>query len=420
MLSNLLKHFFISSLVTASCFASIDSGNSDCANINLYESSPIIKNMPVEDQTKYGSLGICYASAGSQLANFALKNRNENQKVHPIWLAYVYRNEMDRGSLESGGIKWSLDKLQSTYNCPYNVVEQVLLNLKKNFEIVLIKNGVSGDVINKMMHENWASYLVRVIDLADKIYTTATTPPSYNEQKNYSYSTDAEIVSRINLPSIHITKEIIRKSLVKFHEELCYSLGVNGQCNVDSNNVFESFVDLIFNSFKNFKDVTVLGNIVFVKGYSQVKFIENLLGPYCLPYKDAKVSFKITRSIFDQKNFVNKTLQSGYPVGFSFDLHSIYDFYSRFSFHSLLIIGSRQKNNSCQYLLRNSWGDQVLYMNDGLECLCIINGKYQANCTLTSIQNQSALNTAKIQGCWYDRDQLFQGSNYLTLSESVR
>lgn len=393
----------------------------NCSNINLYNSSLILNKMPIVDQEKFGSLGICYAAAGTQLANFALEKKKSLQRIHPIWLAYVYKNGKKNNSLNSGGIKWSLDKLQSSYNCPYDIVEDILQKLKNNFKYLLIKNGVAATSVIDIMNDDFADQLVKIFDLVEKIYDTIIISDKNNIQDiNTPYSTDHEIIERKHIVTPHLSKSLIKNKLKNLNNEICYSLNKYGQCSVDSEKVFDSLIDLILNTISTFKNVSVIGDTIFIKNLSQVDFVKNLLEPYCRAFEDNKLSFDISRSFFNQETFANKTLLSGYPVGLSFDLHSIYSSYKSFSMHSLLIVGSRIKNNSCQYLLRNSWGDKVSSQLNKEECVCIVNDELQDNCSYLSLNNQSALGSAKILGCWYSRDQIFKGSNYLTIMESVR
>ena len=87
--------------------------------------------------------------------------------------------------------------------------------------------------------------------------------------------------------------------------------------------------------------------------------------------------------------------------------------------HSSVLVGSRAKNNKCEYLLRNSWGTNFGDWTSNWECFCeqrkaqktTVSGNtytttYKVerfNCKKKTHQYQHGI---KVLGCWVNEDAL--------------
>ncbi len=78
--------------------------------------------------------------------------------------------------------------------------------------------------------------------------------------------------------------------------------------------------------------------------------------------------------------------------------------------HYSVLVGSRPQGNSCQYLLRNSYG-QGFWAHESFECYCHDETTGQnRNCRKSESNNPNL----KVLGCWIDREKLL--SNTFDLS----
>ena len=376
----------------------------ECINVNLYETQPELLKVPTEDQSEHGSLGICYATTASQLANYALlKNSSHSINpavVHPIWLALQYKlNKENEDNLDGGYSLKSLMDVSEKYNCPYEVVQKTLTKTHDNLAILF--NNLPISTIEKEMLksrlENFKilDFIKMLIANLKNNYTNKFTNEKDKKNDLYDIPEVAQESTAIN--NFFYYKSTPNKVLentvsASFNLHLGLTKYLYAISEVILKTLNQQFGNL--NDLKNILDYT---NRVLSKG--------------CSKYKKSKINLNMDFNIFKKIEFTNNNLQKGYPVGAYVNADYIENTdeeveYSPIYNHALIIVGSRKKNGTCEYLLRNSWGDQRKFnlLNEKSECTCLIDNKIFNNCNVRTVPINS---NAKFLGCWMERKNVF-------------
>lgn len=84
-------------------------------------------------------------------------------------------------------------------------------------------------------------------------------------------------------------------------------------------------------------------------------------------------------------------------------------------YHESLIVGQKKVDNSCQYLVRNTWGDRFNRDNEKWKCLCRskTTGEYVDDCDARTHNDGNYA----VEGCWIPADVLARNTGVVTVLE---
>jgi hypothetical protein len=365
-----------------------------CVNNNLYtkKNSPLTK-MPVHDQD--GS-GMCYAYTAAQLVNYELikKGKANTPKVHPVWMALLKAVFNDEKKLSSGVVSKTLGHLNAlSLSCDYEVVHKALQkfgketgktdpevvdffeDLAKNYEkqkninySVVASTVVSDSTKGKFNFEQWMSEAQNAKDKAKKTVID-----------NMNLSCDPEFKNDVKKMLENAPIEDATKIVLKMVFEECWKrpkkVVVPKPKNLILQNPPEQFADLARTFFS-------VSNRPLAISYCS----KALKKP---AYKGLKVE---DNWFFDDEwEFKNKD-ECGY--------------------HASILVGSRPKGNSCQYLLRNSWGTHHGNWTKSWDCFCQNKktGEYVDNCKKATHPSSKY----RVLGCWVDESSLSHNTGSIT------
>ena len=320
--------------------------SSSCLTSNLiaWENSPFTK-IPVYDQD--GS-SLCHAYASAQLVDYHLISNGRGQRsVHPAWVGLTHAQYRGRDHIAGGAIDKAIESLRLYGNCSPE----------------------------KVAH-------------------------SLNSLANKARITEAEVLSIIG----KLAREINRKgqstgptqlrsafaSAIEQHEPFCSPGAVleNLLPELESLNVMSSekmLSSLLFSGCQDKESLTLPA-----PKYHKFSSDEEVL-----PYLEKSLQGGKPASI----SFCSKVIQTPQFDGLPLN-HDRFKSTSDCGDHEALIVGSKKVGETCQLLIRNSWGAGWSKSNNRYKCLCRnkIDGSLADDCTSATHHNSQWL----VEACWMD------------------
>lgn len=350
-------------------------------NFITEENSPFQK-IPVYDQD---GIAICYAYVTSQLVDYNLIKRGATGRTaHPVWLALTNAWEVsatekkERLEISLGTVQQTIQSLSNYQNCPYNVVESAIADWAKkakvsdseliNFlEVYTKKFRPFYDAKRAMAILESKTPSVDDIDILTLIQETksdaalkycssnATWDQLLPHLRAISVITAPNMISKLLLPACENAKSQISVPPAKLHQ------------------------------FKTTNDV--------ITGEISAK-IDELNAPVAVSYCAKALKDPSFRGLIARKQFV---------------------FPKDCDHHESLIVGKRQAGNSCQLLLRNTWGSNFGDWTKNKKCLCKHRqtGAYVDDCSSTTHNNGQYT----VEACWVDEDLMNKNATQMTSLE---
>lgn len=342
--------------------ASFSSYIYSCEDINLYESRPETLNLEIVNQA---DMNTCYAHSLATHYNIEHAT-SKSDRAHPYWVAFNHKKRLlhwTPRNLDYSILSWAYRDLKRRGNCSYVETEAKLHELKRGVDysndqlIYLLKSFFK---VKKKRH---GDIFIATLDFVRK--------KSSKFEREWSLADVTTIIS----PLIDVTEGI------GFYRYL--GTQVFNHCRKEDN-------EKITYHLKN-----------FARGFSSNRKVAAKLESILGDEKSVAVGY-CARDFFSKKPQDRKDIDFFPRMARAIHLNC--------GSHYSVLVGSRKTENSCQYLLRNSYGEDF-WMDESFECYCRdeISGVGK-NCRKGDMKNSNL----KVLGCWVDRERLL--SNTFDLS----
>ncbi len=326
-----------------------------CEDVNLYELNPRLSETKIVNQ---GNMSTCYAHTLGALYSVE-KSNNLADSLHPYWVAFNHKQRFVHWSprnLNYSLLSWAYNDIEKNGICPYNEVEAQLTKLKSGvpYSNDQVLFAIRTFFTKKLLHPiKKEATFQKVID-----------------------STLKELTEKQNKFEIAWTRNDLVKILAPIKDKMA------GQefFNFLSKNVFMNCKSLgqpVGEKLSNFGRSMESNEYVRLKMADVLAHGKSIAVGYC-PNRIYKRDPASTKDI----NMLPRLARS-----FNTDCGA----------HYSMLVGSRKAGNSCQYLLRNSYGTGF-WGHESMECYCEdMSTREHRNCSKS--ENNPNL---KVLGCWVD------------------
>jgi len=359
-----------------------------CKNVNLYEikDSPLAK-IPVYDQD---GTGTCYAYTASQLLNYhLLKNKHATtMKVHPAWAAVNYAVDNSRSSTQGGFMDATIKSLQKlSSQCSYESVSKTLIDFGA-------AAGLSEPNVLAFLETYAKNYLelkhkpkpitITAIDNT-RLYMNPFMAKLKEEDESRMLAAEA-----FRKTEMDMKKTCDIPGLEKLESEVIDSLSMN-VARILRSNFFE---ECRRNKSQQFSlpKLTVeshWGKIDITNKNLSHALNENLA-------KQTPVGMSYCTGFFSDKN---KVFLNDFVKGMKVYRSGT----TGCGAHASVVVGSRKTlTNSCEYLVKNTWGSNYWYKYGTCYCEHKTTGKKVTSCK----KETHSLKNYRVLGCWIDSQQL--------------
>lgn len=328
-----------------------------CQEVNFYETHPAINDLPIINQ---GSLNACYAHILSTVYNLDVAKNTEDQ-LHPFWVAFVHKNQglhWQPKKLDYSLLSLAWNDLRKHGTCPHSLVQN---------RITELKNGAPYS-------DSQFFYLL------DHYFKT---------KKNL---TKTDLGYHLVLLKLH--RKLIKESGGKFEIpwklEHLYTVLNPIRHQVARQSFFEWMKSSVF---KNCSD------------NASYKPNQTLASTGRSTEKNTELS-----SIIESLLAKNQSVSVGYCLRMIKDPTFLKDIqprvlklaYLKCGAHYSTLVGSRKVGNSCEYLLRNSYG-KSFWAHESYTCYCKNTSTGEnRDCQKSEINDPNL----EVLGCWVNSDKL--------------
>ena len=347
----------------------------ECPSLNLVTevNSPFNK-LPVYDQD---GIGICYAYSASQLVDYHLiKNGAAKRSMHPTWVALSHSIAQEKENISSGMTAAAINDVVKSRNCSYDIVNHAIGTWAKtanvtDSEIISVLEKFAPKY--KMIYEGKkassilqsSSFEITRNDITMALDEALTEQAAFQCSSNPTWD---KLVPELHALSIMGSPKVFESLIFPACE------GKKTSLNLPKANLYIP---------QNDDDYPLL--------------ISNRLQTLSAP-----VSVSYCSKVFKDKNYSGVVGRSG-KVIIKNDCEN----------HESLIVGQKKVGASCNFLLRNSWGNGFGDWNKNSKCLCKHKqtGAFVDDCTATTHNN----GLYSVEACWIDETILGRNANAMTV-----
>lgn len=308
----------------------------DYKNLITEADSPFDK-IPVYDQ---GRVNICYAYTAAQLLDYELiKDGLSSRSIHPAWLALKDAISVNKSEISLGSTRRALEALFNDYNCHYDVVAKE------------IGKWAYKANVNETEILNFLESFTNQYKKTGSLHVAFKDALKANEANCPPHATWNNLIPQLEEIAAFTTTQIMSKLLLPKCDEFKVKIPAK-RVRMENNKGPQFSSDILKHLDKKNSPVEVT---------------------YCSNFwKDPTYSGRISVPELDFKS----------------------DCFQ----HSSLVVGKRELNNSCQVLIRNTWGNGWNKENEKWTCLCKhkSTGKYVDNCTMSTHNNGQY----SVEACW--------------------
>jgi hypothetical protein len=334
----------------------------ECPTLNLIsqKNSPFEK-IPVYDQD---GIGICYAYAASQLADYYLiKNGQSRRTIHPLWAALKLSELWKKDYISTGSTSSTLDELIKKGNCDYSIISRSLstwahkANISEANVMALIETYVSK--LKSAKYQKRRSLMRNEID--------SLINQTISEQKQFC-------PPHGNLPAL----------------------------------------------IPELKSLTDLNSLDF---FSRLIF-PGCQSRIYKPSFPAPKNLRATKKELWPQLIAQKLKSIDGPISISYCSNILYDSSYKWKMntkgcaaHASLIVGMKKVGSSCKFLLRNSWGNGFGKSTHRWNCFCRHKrtNAFVDDCSYKTHNNGQY----SVEGCWIDSEALGNNIASITLIEDT-
>ena len=329
-----------------------------CDETNLFNSNKGFASIPVSDQD---SIGACYAYVAAQILDTERFDNGVNSKkrTHPLWAAYNYKlkyNSLDK-SVEGGTVEGAIKAVDSAGLCIQARAEDLILKYKESSSLSdaefmdIIESAHSLDILKSINKTSLSKQAKSEMQVCERKLDSSNGQVILANIREDLVAISGKIIPRVVLGQI--LKTCVENS--KFKPRVDITKLKDSRCDECTNSEMQTY---ILKQLKRNKPVAISysGKILSKKDNVGVKEASNW-------------------NPFDSREIIS----------------------DKFSGHASILAGSRKRGNSCEFLLKNTWGDWK--SSTWKNCLCETSkGKYE-NCTIEDKKINSV-------GCWIDAKKL--------------
>lgn len=355
----------------------------ECATKNyITEPNSPFQKIPVYDQD---GIGICYAYAAAQMMDYHLiKKGATSRNVHPIWAALSYARSVEKDTkqplndLSSGDIYRTM-QATSKENCSYSTVENSLSTMARKANVtdaelanfIEIYMGKYRQLYDGRKAQSLIDNAPVKIDDMDILALISETKRHNNLASCYSSATWDHILPELRSLSVMTTPDAISSLIMPACMTSKSSISIPKIRSVYSSGTEEEILREISNK------------------------MDKLDAPVALTYC-SKFLHTPTHDGVVQR-FTAKLFGTNKAPTLAPDCEP----------HVSVVAGKKQVGNSCQILIRNSWGSNFSDWTMGRKCLCKNKqtGAFLDDCTIADNNGQYT-----VEGCWIDEDQIKKNS----------
>jgi hypothetical protein len=400
-----------------------------CDSVNLYEKSdnPLHK-IPIYDQD---GDGLCYAYTASQLIDYHNIKKNPDHKLSSaVWIAFAHKyknlkilkkffNNMthprrvfgvsQKEELGYSDINIALSDIRSVGICDIDILQKSISKFRTSDKIT----------------EDEFLYLFNLVfqELAEKLNKN---PRLEEEEKKliFEKALNKLILERKSdiLDSEDEKKTVHNLNQLRVSPELYCDSTANPSA--EALQLYKQVMSMFSYDKKN-KQLDLLAESVFIDCFKEgaIKKVEipktQHIGEFYA--SNEKILNAIDNSLDEKKSpaalgYCAKLLSAPdqqSPVKMNSGLSPrVAKFVKKENIkncspHYSLVVGRRKKENTCQYMIRNSYGSH--FWNETLDCLCEKDGK-QFECNYKTHGDQDL----KVLGCWINGQNLSDGTFSVT------
>ena len=356
-----------------------------CTPTNLVtEANSPFKKIPVYDQN---GTNICYAYVTSQLLDYNLMKKGVKERMaHPLWLAMNHGKhaiksvptEKNRTMIGTGNVKRTIESLNAYPLCTFGAVEKLLSQMAKtaktkDSEVVQFIETYTQRLAAKEEGRALAALEGRDSKLDDIDIITLIKETKSDAAMRWCSSSatwDALLPLLRNLNAV-TTPEMVEKLL----SQACQNNLFNFQAPKATIKIFGG------------TDGVITGQIAEM-----------------LDTNKAPVSVSYCAKALTQPSLQGITYRN--PNGAKLQ------YAKGCEPHESIIVGKKQVGNSCQLLLRNTWGSNFGTWTKDKKCLCKNRktGAYLDDCNIKAHNNGQYT----VEACWIDEGVINRNAYQMT------
>ncbi len=339
-----------------------------CEDVNLYKTRPEIFTLKIKNQ---GDMSTCYAHSLSTLYNLEVAKTFEDL-INPYWIAMNHKNKIlhwQPKDLDYSILSWAFKDLKKSGQCDNSIIVKSLLKLK---------NGVNYS-------DDQVMYLLKIFF---KRKSFKLLRASYNFQKIID-----ETYSYVIKNSVEFEKVWLKEDVTKILQPLEYRSRARG---LFSFLKYDLFNECSYSTRSISSDLRNFG-----RGFESNETVAKTLDQVLSSDKAVSLGY-CTSIIFEKDPEAKSTLNISKKL-----LPRITRAVSgKCGAHYSVIVGSRNTGNSCDYLIRNSYGTGF-WANKNTECWCLnkLTGK-QNNCRKDNFDSKKQI----VLGCWAEKQKLLNNT----------
>lgn len=337
---------------------------SHCPSYNLYQDSPYLNELPIQHQ---GFTGMCYALTSSDFINYQLKKRDSPLQTSPFWLGYVHKKKVGKkhwnpDSLSFSLFSWEYNDALNSPHCPRETVEERLgemseyiglspYNIIEVYELIWDYFKLSSHRPKAIIPQELETYIKKTFKNKFKV----TSSQIYQLAFNY-------------LPLTNY------KKLLDFYREQFFQ------------NCMDSSASL---SEKKLLPLKIFSTMRIPRSpkKQEAKLLDTMNRS-----KKSPITIGYCSRVLRTPKSRKKIHLSGFPLLASKNCGA----------HYSLLVGGRQNGESCEALVRNSYGEKH-WPRASHECFC----EHRETQKQFSCQKKSFNpNNEKILGCWIKTQDL--------------
>lgn len=392
MLLNIIFNFlFVSVAWAQSC---------PTKNLLTEPNSPFNK-IPVYNQD--GS-GTCYAFTASQLANYYLINNKKSKGpvVHPLWVALSYVKVHKGTTIRGGFVDEALDSISDVPVCNYQSVANSLSEIAKEY-------GMNDHEVIGFI-ENFS------INFRNEIKKKAAEESkSKRDKENFIRRYDNPMP--IDNTYVHVNRPLLNE-----RELILRNLFYNALN--DTISYMKEFTSCTESNMRQLTDALA----PLLKMTESITF-RALLNSDCKQTTPIKLpKTKIFKADFDnkfKKSFREHFANSNQPLGIHYCSTVLSNPNNDYidgggqsdktrktkkgcGQHASILVASRPSKNSCEYLLRNTWGAGYGSWTKNWKCACKNKktGAYFNDCK----KDSHPVKQYEVVGCWIPEDKMIKNT----------
>ncbi|MGE3609241.1 MAG: hypothetical protein AB7I27_06600 [Bacteriovoracaceae bacterium] len=338
----------------------------DCSSQNLItEPNSPFNNIPVYNQE---DSRICYAYTAAQMMDYHLiKNGAKDRSIHPLWAALTINKRIDQPSLPTGSTALTINSMRHASNCDYAQVVEAVKEWTK----------ISG------MSEN---ELISFLDLFYENIQKAKKKKSFFKRNKLT----EEELDQIYADSVGTQ---MLNSCIQLEEWVSLYAQIKLLASLTPTEIFSSILEKKCLNGEKLKNKTPKAVDIFKK---RNKSLADEINSY-LTQTHEPIGINYCTNFWQTPNYqgyLNNKLSKDCLM------------------HASIIVGQKEVNQQCQYLIRDTAGSEWNDNNSQWKCLCKnkVTSEFVDDCTHETHSNL----LYRVEACWVPEKIINNNTHSLT------